>query len=83
MVSTGSHFGNGYISEASLSIFSESNALSLTQETTLNKYQRTNVPVNAHLRSAILTKYLFKTFALNGAPPTNQNKGLGQKSTKL
>ena len=45
--------------------------------------QRTNGPVNAHLRSAILTKYLFKKIALYGAPPTNQNKGLGQKSTKL
>ena len=45
--------------------------------------QRTNGPVNAHLRSAILTKYLFEKFALYGAPPTNQNKGLGQKSTKL
>ena len=39
--------------------------------------QRTNGPVNAHLRSAILTKYLFKKFPLYGAPPTNQNKGLG------
>ena len=47
------------------------------------KKQRTNGPVNAHLRSAILNKYLFKKFALYGAPPTNQNKGLGQKSTKL
>ena len=46
--------------------------------------QRTNGHVNAHLRSAILTKYLFeKKNALYGAPPTNQNKGLGQKSTKL
>ena len=45
--------------------------------------QRTNGPVNAHLRSAILTKYLFKKNAFYGAPPTNQNKGLGQKTTKL
>ena len=48
-----------------------------------NKNQRTNGPVNAHLRSAILTKYLFKKNALYGAPPTNQNKGLGQQTTKL
>ena len=44
----------------------------------INSNQRTNGPVNAHLRSAILTKYLFKKFALYEAPPTNQNKGLGQ-----
>ena len=54
-----------------------------TSKTVLQENQRTNGPVNAHLRSAILTKYLFKKFALYGAPPTNQNKGLGQKSTKL
>ena len=45
--------------------------------------QRTNGPVNAHLKSAILTKYLFKKIALYGAPPANQNIGLRQKSTKL
>ena len=33
-----------------------------------NKNQRTKGPVYAHLRSAMLTKYLFKKFALYGAP---------------
>ena len=56
---------------------------SLVSVSLLVTNQRTNGPVNAHLRSAIFTKYLFKKFALYGAPPTNQNKGLGQKSTKL